>query len=214
MPRTEMEPAVREELEERMLRELGEGGRERLCLSEILAAVGVSAEEFAGTYGDLDGCLDAAYERVTGRLDAAVRLSCATGGQILAPTEADWKTRVRAGLESILVELADDPATARALTRSYPALGAARQERYQSFVEKLAWQLRARRELAGIDGELPESVDAMAVGAAEAIVFEEISAGRTEELAAMGPAILFSLLAPYLGSSSAAAEMERARSAP
>ncbi len=195
-----------------MLRELGEKGREGLSLREVLEEADVSAETFAAEYGDLEGALDAAYERMTLRLDAAVRVSCATGGQVFTPAAADWRTRVRAGLEAILIELADSPAEASALTRAYPALGPAQQARYQAFIERLTWQLRTRREMGGIDGELPESVDALAVGSAEAIVFDEIAAGRTEDLAAMGPAILFSILVPYLGPSEAAAEMEKARS--
>ena len=206
-----MEQAVREELEEAMLRELGEKGRAGLSPTEVLAEVGVSAEEFAETYGDLDGCLDAAYEHMTLRLDAAVRLGCAAGGQFHSSGAADWRARVWAGLESILVELADRPAEAQALTRAYPALGPAQQARYQAFIERLTWQLRTSRETGGIDGGLPDSVDTLAVGAAEAIIFDEISAGRTEGLAGMGGAILFSILVPYLGSAGAAAEMEKVR---
>lgn len=194
-----------------MLRELGEKGRAGLSPEAVLKEVDVGAEEFNEAYGDVDGCLDAAYERLTIRLDAAVRVSCATGGDAFRQTRPDWPTRVRAGLESLLVELADRPAEARALTRTYPALGPARQARYQAFVERLAGELRVRREMAGLGEELPGSVDALAVGSAEAIVFEEISAGRTEELPGMGPAILFSILVPYLGPVAAAEEMERAR---
>jgi AcrR family transcriptional regulator len=211
MPKTEMEPTVRERLEEAMLRELGEKGREGIGVTEILAEAAVSSAEFVDVYGDLDGCLDAAYERMTLRLDAAVRVSCATGGDFLNPGAVDWRTRVRAALETILAELTDRPAEAQALTRAYPALGHSQQARYQAFIERLTWQLRTRREMAGLEDELPDSVDALAVGSAEAIVFDEISSGRTGELAGMGPAILFSVLVPYLGSTEAAVEMERAR---
>jgi AcrR family transcriptional regulator len=209
-----MEPAVREQLEETMLRELGEKGREGLSPTEVLGKVGVSAQEFAETYGGTEACLDAAYERLTLRLDAAVRLGCATGGRLTSPGAADWKSRVWAGLESILVELADRPGAARALIRAYPALGPAQQARYQDFIEGLVRQLQTRRAIGGIDGQLPESVDTLAVGAAEAIVFDEITAGRTEQLARMGPSILFSILVPYLGAAEAAAEMERVRQSP
>ena len=50
----------------------------------------------------------------------------------------------------------------------------------------------------------------LAVGAAEAIVFEEIEAGRAAQLPALAPAILFSLLVPFLGPEAASAEMQRA----
>lgn len=197
-----------------MLRELGEKGREGLLPEPVLSEAGVSAADFAEEYGDVEGCLDAAYERITAQLDAAVLVSCSTGGRPIPGGEPDWPTRVRAAVESILAELADRPAQAKALTSAYPSLGPSRQARYQAFVERFAAQLRVRREMAGVDGDLPDSVDALAIGAAEAIVFEEISAGRTEDLPGMGPAILFSILVPYLGSAAAAAEMEKAQQTP
>jgi AcrR family transcriptional regulator len=207
-----MQPAVRERLEETMLGELGEKGREGLSLSTVLSEAGVSEAEFAAEYGGIDACLDAAYERLATSLDAAARTGCATGEQAPALRETDWTTRVRAGLEAILTELTDRPAQARALTRTYPSLGPPQQARYQALVESFAAQLRACRETGGIDGgDLPDSVDSLAVGAAEAIVFEEIASGRTEELPRMGPAILFSVLVPFLGPVAATAEMEKAQ---
>jgi AcrR family transcriptional regulator len=206
-----MDPAVREHLEEAMLRELDEKGHQGISLASVLGEAGVSRAEFTTEYGDIEACLDAAYERLTIQLDAAARVGCATGGQVLALREAEWPTRVRGGLEAILSELADRPASARALTRAYPSLGPSRQARYEEFVESFVAQLRVRREMGGVDGELPAEVDALAIGAAEAIVFAEISSGRTEELPKMVPSILFSILVPFLGPVAAAAEMEKAQ---
>jgi AcrR family transcriptional regulator len=206
-----MEQAVREQLLEAMLGELGEKGREGLSLSAVLEKVGVSAGDFDAEFADVDACLDAAFERLTLQLDAAVRVSCSTGGETLRPRQPEWATRVRAGLDALLSELADRPSQASALIRGYPALGPSRQARYQSFVESFAAQLRVRREMSGIVDELPVHVDALAVGAAEAIVFEEVASGRTEELPQMGPSILFSILVPFLGPIAAAAEMEKAQ---
>jgi AcrR family transcriptional regulator len=206
-----MEPAVREHLEEAMLRELGEKGREGLSPERALSEAGVSEAEFVAEYGSVDACLDAAYERLTIQLEAAVRVGCTTGGQVLALHETDWPTRVRGGLEAILTELADRPAAARALTRGYPSLGPSQQARYQNFVESFAARLQVRREMGGVDGELPAEVDSLAIGAAEAIVFEEIATGRTEELPGMVASILFSILVPFLGPAAAAAEMKKAQ---
>jgi hypothetical protein len=118
---------------------------------------------------------------------------------------------VRAAVEALLAELADRPTLARVLTRGYPSLGPAQQERYQSFVERLGTELQVRREMGGVDGDLPDEVDSLAVGAAEAIVFEEIAAGRTEELPGLGAAILFSVLVPFLGAAGAAEEIGKSQ---
>jgi AcrR family transcriptional regulator len=208
MTKTEMAPAVREQLLEAMLRELGEKGRKGISLAAVLAAADVSAEEFAAEFTDLDACLDAAYQQLTARFDAAARAGCnADRPPVGAP---DWPRRVRGGLEALLAELADDPTRARTLIRSFPALGTKAQARYQAFVEGFAPLLADGREFSGVT-ELPAGVEMLAVGAAEAILFEEVASGRTEQLPTLAPSILFSVLVPFLGPAAAAAEMGKAQ---
>jgi hypothetical protein len=113
-------------------------------------------------------------------------------------------------LESLLEELASKPAAAALLIRDFPARSPAARARYQEFVESFAPLLAGGRELSGMGAELPGEVEMLAVRAAEAIVFEEIEAGRTAQLPALAPAILFSLLVPFLGPAGASAEMQRA----
>ena len=93
----------------------------------------------------------------------------------------EWPARVRGGLEALLEELAGTPEMAQVAIRIFPAIGPA------------------------------DEVVMLAVGAAEAIVFEEIEAGRAAQLPALGPAILFSVLVPFLGPEAASAEMQRAQ---
>jgi AcrR family transcriptional regulator len=208
-----MEPAARERLLEAVLTELDSKGREAMSVAEVLRAAEVEEADFAEEYADLDACLDDAYERLTIQLDAAVQVGCATGGDWSGRSEPEWSDRVRAGLEAVLAELASNPALAGALTRAYPALGPTQQARYQAFVERFATALRVRREMGGVDGDLPGGVDSLAVGAAEAIVFEEISAGRAEALPGMTASILFSVLVPFLGAGGARTEMKKAQQA-
>lgn len=205
-----MEPPVRERLLEAALIELDRKGREGMSVAGLLAAAGVSEADFASSYGDLDACLDDAYEQLTTRLEVAAQRGC-DGGDLLLSDGVAWPVRVRGGLEALLAELADEPELARTLTRSYPSLGPAQMARYQRFVESFAPPLRAGWEMTGADQELPDEVELLAVGAAEAILVDEVRAGRAGELATMGPEILFSLLVPFVGSAAAAEEMERAR---
>jgi AcrR family transcriptional regulator len=210
MPKTEMEPAVRESLLEAMMRELGEKGRKAISLDAVLARAGVSAAEFAAEYSGIDACLDAAYEELGARIATAVRVGCETGGARFVRPSA-WPLRVRGGIEALLAELACDPLLARTLIRTFPSLGAGAQRRYQALVEGFAPLLARGREFSEIGEELPDSVEMLAVGAAEAIVFEEVASGRTEELPTLAPSILFSVLVPFLGPIAAAAEMEKAQ---
>jgi hypothetical protein len=166
--------------------------RERL-LDAVLEEVAEKGEE---------ACLLAAYERLTERLTSRVIEGCTAG--------REWPQRVRAGLEALLDELAAQPRMARVAIRGFPSVGIEARARYLDFIEGFAPLLRGGREFSGMAEELPAEVEMLAIGAAEAIVFEEIEAGRAAQLPALGPAILFSILVPFLGPEIASAEMQRA----
>jgi hypothetical protein len=100
-----------------------------------------------------------------------------------------------------------------ALIRTYPELGAPRRIRYENFVARFTPLLAEGRRFAAAGGaKLPDEVEMLAVGAAEAILFEAVESGQAAVLMEMAPAILFSVLVPFIGSEAAAAEMERAGS--
>ena len=198
-----MQPAARERLLEAMLIELAASGYDAMRVADVLTLSGVSKADFEAEFGDKETCLFAAYEQLTERLARKSTEGCGSGGE--------WPQRVRRGLEALLRELAGAPAMARVAIRTFPSIGPEARARYQDFVEGFASLLREGREFSGMDEELPAEVEMLAVGAAEAIVFEEIEAGRAAQLPAMGPAILFSVLVPFLGPEDASAEMEKAR---
>jgi AcrR family transcriptional regulator len=206
-----MESAIRELLLEAMLRELGEKGRKGIRLARVLATSEVTREQFTAEYSDIDACLDAAYEQAAGRIADAVRVGCETAAGHPDTDRRPWPTRVRRGLEALLAGLAGDPLLARALICGFPSLGGEAQRRYQVSVESFGTLLTTGREYSGVEEELPAGVEMLAVGAAEAIIFEEVASGRTEQLPRLGPSVLFSVLVPFLGPVSAAAEMEKAR---
>jgi len=203
--RAEMEPAARERLLDTVLAELGEDDH-RVDLTGVLNAVGVSRADFEEEVGDLDPCLSAAYERLTQRLDAAVRAGCQ-----LAGAEGGWPEQVKHGLDALLAELAADPRLTRALVRGFPSRGDKEQRRYQAFVESFGPMLSAGRAYAESEEELPREVEALALGAAEAILFVEIDAGRAGELPLTSQAVLFSVLVPFIGPARAAHEVEKSQ---
>lgn len=211
MNRAEMEPAVRERLLAMALLELEQKGREGIALDQLLTSVEVDEAEFRATFGDLDGCLDEAYEELTGRLERAVRERCRAAADEREPAPSDWPSRVRGGLECLLKTLAAEPRLATVLTRAYPSLGSPQQARYHRFVARFEPLLAPGRAFAGADVELPRHVEALAVGAAEAIVFDQIQAGEARQLEQQAPSILFSVLVPFVGPEAAGAEMEKAR---
>jgi AcrR family transcriptional regulator len=105
------------------------------------------------------------------------------------------------------------PQLARAMTRSFPGIRPATYERYVELLERFRPFMSEGREYSGVDEELPGEVELLAVGAAEAIIFTEVDAGRAERLPAMMPEILFSVLVPFMGPDRAADEMRSAAAA-
>jgi AcrR family transcriptional regulator len=206
MTSTEMKPAARERLLEAVLDELGRRGPAATDLSEALSTSGVSQEDFEAEYGDVHTCLLAAYDHFARRLDDAIRAQCRAAER----RGAGWPEQVRHGLEALLGELAANPYIAQALIKGFPATSAAAQERHQAFVEGFSPLLIDGRRCADAGAELPREVENLAVGSAEAIIFAEVEADRTAQLSQMTPAVLFSLLVPFLGPKRAAVEAENA----
>ncbi|MGC1166219.1 MAG: hypothetical protein WA862_08920 [Solirubrobacterales bacterium] len=174
-----------------VLLELGRGGSGALSIADVLPAAGISQAAFEAEFEDLDSCLFAAFDQLTEKLAKAAGTGCDIDGE--------WRERVQAGLEALLEELAAQPDMARALTCSFPAIGPAAQLRYTELLESFTPLLRGGRALSAVKSEPPGELEMLAIGAAEAIVREEIQAGRAAQLPAMSATILFALLAPFLG---------------
>jgi hypothetical protein len=185
-----------------MLEELVEKGYPGTEVEGAARRAHLQGTEWSAWFADKDACLFAAFEQLGWELREAIRRGCAAGG--------DWPTRVAGGLRALLAALAARASLAEALARSFPAIGPAAQARYQDFVESLAPLLAAGRD-AALDDDLPAEVELLAVGAGEALIFEEICAARTADLPALTPEILFSVLVPFTGAAAAAAAMEAER---
>lgn len=207
MQRTEMEPASRERLLDALLVELGEKGYEELDLVRVLRLCGISKTAFETELVDKYTALFAAYDQLTKRVQSRAADACQAAGS------APWPQRVRCGVQALLGELGSKPRDAAVLIRGFPSLGAEARARYQTFVGELAPLLAEGRRFADTVEELPAEVEMLAVGAAEAIVFDEIEAGRATGLPGKCPEILFSVLVPFLGPEAASAEMKLARQA-
>jgi hypothetical protein len=203
---TEIEAAARGRLHEAILAELEQKGLDGIDLPALLPRVGIQERDFDATYESVEDCLFAAYDELTAHLDTTVRDACRAD-----PEGSDWIERVTAGLAALLDELAAQPQMARALVRAFPSIGARAQARSQAFVESFGPMLIGGRDASDLGPDLPGEVEMLATGAVEAIVFEEVESGRAQELPAMLPPLLFSLLVPFVGPGRAADAMERAR---
>ena len=190
----------RTRLLEAMLEELVEKGYPAVEVEAAVRRAHLVGAEWAAEFPDKDACLIAAFDQLCEQLRAAIVAGCLGG--------TDWPERVAGGLRALLARLASRAQLAEALARTFPSIGPEAQRRYQAFIESLGPLLAEGRQFSGTPAELPGEVELLAVGAAEAIVFEQIQAGRTAELAALTPEIVFSVLVPFVGAAGASAEME------
>lgn len=200
-----MESDRRDVLLMAMLDELVNHGYREASVARARRLAGVSAEEFEVEFEDKDACLFAAYEHLGQRV---VRTASAECGR-----ERPWPERVRSGLEALLAELAAAPRMAQAITRSFPGIRPSTYKRYVELLSRFEPFMAEGREYAEVEEELPDEVELLAVGAAEAIIFGEVDAGRAERLPAMMPEILFSVLVPFMGPDRAADQMRSAAAA-
>lgn len=189
----------REALLRAMLDELATKGYGDASVEAAMRDAGVSRAEFVSDFRDKDDCLFAAYDLLADRVVARASERCDS-------TEA-WPERVREGLAALLDQLAAEPGMAQALTRAFPGIRPDTYERYVGLLGRFAPLMTEGRSYSEVDEELPGEVELLAVGAAEAIIFGEVDAGRAEQLPAMLPEILFSVLVPFMGPERAADEM-------
>jgi len=181
----------RERLYEAILAELVDRGYEGVTLTDALDRAGISSAVFETEFRDRDSCLFAAYDELTERLIRKATANCGRNDE--------WPERIRSGLEALLDEFAAQPEMAQVLFRSFPAIRPVAYQRYMEFLETFTQPLREGRALSELDEEPPGEIEMLAIGAAEAVVFHEIEAGRAAALPALAPSILFSLLVPFMG---------------
>lgn len=188
-----------------MMDELAERGYREASVERARKLVGVSAAEVAAEFADKDECLFAGYELLAAEVVAKTSAEC--------DSAEPWPERVRVGLKTLLQELAAKPKMAQAITRSFPGIRPSAYERYVDLLSRFVPFMREGRDYSEVDEELPGEVELLAVGAAEAIIFGEVDAGRAERLPQMMPEILFSVLVPFMGPDRAADEMRSAAAA-
>jgi len=210
-PREEGRDEIGYDARERILRamicsvaERGYAGSE---VSEVIRWARVPRATFDALFADKDECVLTAWDWVVEELLRRVATAYEVGAA------ASWSEGVRLGLQAFLDAIAEQPVAARMALVEVPATSPEAHARYRDALERLASLLQGGRDHLGVDDEPPPQVELMALGGAEVILVDEISAGRMDQLPARMPEILFAILVPYLGPEDAAAEMQAAAAA-
>jgi AcrR family transcriptional regulator len=184
-----------------MIRVVGAKGYRDASISDVIEAADTSRTTFYKYFEGKHDCFLAAYEMLVDQVFEELVDKC-DGEQV-------WMVRMTNGLTTIVERFADDPALARTAVVEIGAAGTDARRLHWQTVTRFTEYLDAGRELA--DGkELPENISLMSAGAVSGLIFDEVLAGRTEQLPDRLPDLLFAMLVPYVGPQTAAAEMRRA----
>ena len=185
---------------EAMVRVVGAKGYRETSVADVIEEASTSRATFYKYFDDKHDCFLAAYDMVVEQVFLEITASC--------DPEQPWLDRVRQGLTTILGMFALDPALGRTALVEVAAAGADARQRHWDAVARFTEFLEDGKQLSG-GLELPRHVSLMSTGAVAGLIFDELLAGRADQLPALLPDLLFALLVPYIGPRAAAAEMRK-----
>ena len=193
----------REDILAAMIRVVGVKGYRGTAVADVIEEAQTSRTTFYKYFDDKHDCFLAAYEMLVEQVFGEVVAKC-DGSE-------SWMTRMTTGLTTIVDLFAVDPRLARTAVVEVAAAGADARQLHWDAVARFTEYLDAGRELAG--KELPENISLMSAGAVSGLIFDELLAGRADQLPDRLPDLLFAMLVPYVGPQVAAAEMRRVATA-
>jgi AcrR family transcriptional regulator len=189
----------REDILAAMIRVVGAKGYRDTAVADVIEEAPTSRTTFYKYFEDKHDCFLAAYEMLVEQVFGEVVAKC--------DGDAPWLSRMTTGLSTIVDRFAVDPQLARTAVVEVAAAGADARQLHWDAVARFTEYLDGGREVAG--KELPENISLMSAGAVSGLIFDELLAGRADQLPERLPDLLFAMLVPYVGPQAAAAEMRR-----
>lgn len=193
----------RERLLEAMVRVAAAKGYEAATVADVVEYAGLSETAFFETFESKSECFLEAYDAVIDVLVAHV------ASAFEAAAGRPWPERIGSGLGALVDLLAAEADIARMAMVEVTAAGDEARERYRAALARFTPFLEEGRTYSGQSAELPPDTARFAIGGATSMIFDEIRAGRGDELTRLLPDLVFAVLMPYLGPEGAEEEMRR-----
>ena len=190
----------RDRLLEAMSRVAAQKGYEHTTVADVIEEAGVSRTTFYEMFADKEDCFLAAYEAVFDILVHHVE-------QAYRNQEGDWPRRIHAGLEALVQLMAGESDIAKMAMVEITAAGPAARQRYRDGLARFTPFLDEGRALTANGSQLPATTSRLAIGGAATLIFDEIRAGRGNDLQDILPELVFAVLMPFIGPEAAALEM-------
>jgi AcrR family transcriptional regulator len=166
-------------------------GYDRTTVERVLHVADVPAPVFGEHFEDKQDCLLQALDELIGQLEFVV-LERASGA-------APWPERIRLGLQTLLGALACNPDGARVALVECLSAGEAAVARLRAALGAFVPILEQGRAVAASTEHLPPQASEAVVGGIAAILHRRVLEGRTAELPALLPDLVYFALMPYLG---------------
>ena len=189
-----------------MVRISASKGYEETTIDDVIEMAGVSQETFDHLFADKEACFLEAFDAVNDIVIAHMKAAFLEAG-------GPWPDRIVTALRALVELLAAEAEVARMAMIEVIAAGEEGRERYRASLARFAPMLEEGRDYADEGARLPPDTVRLAVGGATSLVFDEIRAGRGEQLEQVLPELVFAVLTPYLGPEAAEVEMRRVAAA-
>lgn len=202
----EVAESQRARILEAMRAAIAEHGYADASVADVIKRAGVSRKTFYAQFTDKEDCFLAIYDEHVARLHGVTRDAF--------DAQDEWVSSLRAGLTALLNALAYEPAVARLCFVDVLAAGPRAAEARNTAMRELEGVLELGRggEAADANGgdPTPRALGMSMVGGLGEILYQEIVAGRAEQLPAMLPELMYALVLPFEGREAAQRELERA----
>jgi AcrR family transcriptional regulator len=180
-------------------------GAARVSVADVVGHSGVSRRTFYEVFDSSEDCLHRAIEEALAR----------TSERVLAAYEqarGGWRTRIRAGLVSLLGFFEEQPETARLLVVEWLAAGPRELEHRGQVLERIAAAIdEGRTAPPSRDSWLPVLAGEAVVGGVLSVLHERLAQGEPGgRLLELTNPLMGMIVLPYLGVSAARGELERA----
>jgi AcrR family transcriptional regulator len=202
LPPDLVQAVQRERLIVSMLAAAAERGYRALTVQDVLTRAGISRPTFYEQFQDKEDCFLAAFDAAAGELQRRVRAAA-------EKVDANWRDRMRAGLEELLRYIDEEPKAARTVLvearASSPAGLGRRDELLDGFASCIDGMVRD--ELA----EPPSAIAAAGVvGGIESVLYARLQKGDTEDLDSLVPSLMYFAVLTYAGHDAAGDELDGA----
>lgn len=179
----------------------GTKGYKAAHVADVLKQAEVSAPVFYGHFDGKAECFLAAYDRAIGSILERVERSVERVDTCAEKTEI--------GLRAVVESLAEQPAIARLAAIEIRLVGDSGEERYEKTLMRFAQLVGELGDAGQKDGAA--EVTAPIARTVAGMIAREVGEGRTAQLVALLPDLVFTALAPYLGGEKAAAQASATR---